>query len=188
MSLLKITYSVNGTSPLAAEKYILQDTSNPTAIAVGEQVSLDFTADGVYFTLVPVKNQVKITNATIVSWNCKAPFTKATLEINNVVDSNIDVEIIIPVKVKVAPQLVTKPFLAKVNAPIDSRLVLSKKEMLEIEEANQPDVYFALCKEDGHFYLYNKNSISNTETGKFTLISDYINSENTEFDCGEITL
>jgi hypothetical protein len=67
MSLIKITYSVNGTSPLAAEKYTLQDTSNPTVIAAGEQVSLDFTADGVYFTLVPVKNQVKITNATIVS-------------------------------------------------------------------------------------------------------------------------
>jgi hypothetical protein len=35
MSLIKIQYSVNGTTPLAADKYIIQDSANPTAIAVG---------------------------------------------------------------------------------------------------------------------------------------------------------
>jgi hypothetical protein len=67
MSLIKITYSVSGTTPLTAEKYITQASSNPATIIAGEQISLAFIADGVYFTVVPVKSQVKITNASVVS-------------------------------------------------------------------------------------------------------------------------
>jgi hypothetical protein len=67
MSLIKIKYSVNGATPLTAENYILQANANPATIVAGEQISLDFNADGVYFTLVPIKTQVKVSNATLVS-------------------------------------------------------------------------------------------------------------------------
>ena len=186
MSLIKIQYSVNGTTPLAAEKYILQANANPATIVAGEQISLDFNADGVYFQLIPIKTQVKVSNATLVSWTSKSPFNSGTLVINSVVDENADVEITIPVKVKVAPQLITKPFLNQVSAPIDTRLVLSQKEMLDINDTYQPDVYFALCKDDGHFYLYNKNNEANETTGKFTLITDMFNEAFTNIDGGEI--
>ena len=184
MSLIKITYSINGTSVLPVETYVIPAVTNPEAIASGEQPSLSFQADGTYFTLVPAKNQVKISNATLASWTCLNPYTSATLVIKDVVDPAADVEITIPVKVKVAPQLITKPFLNKNTAPIDTRLVLSKKEMLDVTDAAQPDVYFALCKDDGHFYLYNKKSTPNAETGKFTIITDMLN---IKIDGGEIT-
>jgi hypothetical protein len=189
MSLIKIKYSVNGATPLVAENYILQANANPATIAAGEQINLDFNADGVYFTLVPIKTQVKVSNATLVSWTSKSPFTSGKLVIDSVVDESADVEITIPVKVKVAPQLITKPFLNQVSAPIDTRLVLSKKEMLNVNDTYQPDVYFALCKDDGHLYLYNKNNESNSEIGKFRIITDVLNMNNFDaiIDGGEIT-
>ena len=187
MSLIKIQYSISGTTALAAETYVVQADTNPAAIAAGEQLSLDFIADGTYFTIVPVRNQVKISNAAVVSWSCKTPFVNGTLVINNVINPDLDVEITIPVKVKVAPQLVTKPFLNQNTAPIDTRLVLSKKEMLETNDLYQPDVYFALCKDDGHFYLYNKNSVANTNTGKFVIITDTVKPYLINIDGGEIT-
>jgi hypothetical protein len=76
--------------------------------------------------------------------------------------------------VKVAPQVVTKPFLYKLAAPVDTRLILSKKEMCEVLDSTMPDTYFALCKNDGHFYLYNKALEPNEETGKYRLIADSI--------------
>ena len=39
--------------------------------------------------------------------------------------------------------------------------------MLSVEDYGMPDVYFAICKDDGKFYLYNKSNISNSDTGKF---------------------
>lgn len=186
MSLIKIQYSISGTTALAVEPYVVQAATNPAVITAGEQLNLDFIADGTYFTLVPVRNQVKISNATIVSWTCKTPFVNGTLVINNVIDPTLDVEITIPVKVKVAPQLITKPFLSQNTAPIDTRLVLSKKEMLETNDLYQPDVYFALCKDDGHFYLYNKNGVPTEETGKYTLITDIIEYSINSLDGGLI--
>jgi hypothetical protein len=70
------------------------------------------------------------------------------------------------------------------SAPVDTRLVLTKKEMLEVNDLYQPEVYFALCKDDGHFYLYNKNIKGNSETGKFTVITEVIEAT---VDGGEIT-
>jgi hypothetical protein len=71
-------------------------------------------------------------------------------------------------------------------APVDTRLVLTKKEMREANDNYLPDTYFALCKDDGHFYVYNKNSEPNEVTGKFTLITEIVDTYITTFDGGEI--
>jgi hypothetical protein len=85
-----------------------------------------------------------------------------------------------------APQIVSKPFLYKTTAPVDTRLVLTKKEMREANDNYLPDTYFALCKDDGHFYLYNKNNEANETIGKFTLITDMFNEAFANIDGGEI--
>jgi hypothetical protein len=71
-------------------------------------------------------------------------------------------------------------------APVDTRLVLTKKEMREANDNYLPDTYFALCKDDGHFYLYNKNNEPNEVTGKFTLITEVVETYIDAFDGGEI--
>ena len=85
-----------------------------------------------------------------------------------------DVVVTIKAKVNVVPQEIVKPFLLQKTFPVDSRLVLSKAEMREVLDSTMPDIYFALCKNDGHFYLYNKAIEPNEETGKYRLISDSI--------------
>lgn len=74
----------------------------------------------------------------------------------------------------------------QLEAPVDTRLILSKKEMRETNDNYFPDTYFALCKDEGHFYLYNKNSVPNEETGKFTLIADDLEPLFATIDGGEI--
>lgn len=51
--------------------------------------------------------------------------------------------------------------------PIDERLVLTKAEMLAINDSTMPDVYFSACKDDGKFYIYNKSNTASETTGKF---------------------
>ena len=58
-------------------------------------------------------------------------------------------------------------FLLNASSPLDYRQVLTKQQMLSVEDYGMPDVYFAICKDDGKFYLYNKSNISNSDTGKF---------------------
>ena len=50
---------------------------------------------------------------------------------------------------------------------IDSRLTLSKAEMLTIKDSLMPTVYLAVCKDDKAIYIYNKNNSVDPETGKF---------------------
>lgn len=52
--------------------------------------------------------------------------------------------------------------------PIDSSFVLTKAEMLAIDDNKMPDKYFAVCKDDGAFYLYDKSATPSATTGKFT--------------------
>ena len=47
------------------------------------------------------------------------------------------------------------------SEPIDARIVLTKEEMKNINPNIMPNVYFALCKDDGKLYLYNKNNSFN---------------------------
>ena len=50
---------------------------------------------------------------------------------------------------------------------VDSRLTLSKSEMLTIKDSLMPTVYFAVCKENHAIYIYNKDNSVDPETGKF---------------------
>ena len=180
---IKINYEVSGeATPLLPEKYIVGAESNPTIIAEGETIKLNFKADGMYFALKS-RNGASATGATL-SWKCASPYTEAEITLSN---PTANVEITIIAVVKAAPQVVSKPFLYQMAAPVDTRLVLTKKEMKEANDNYLPDTYFALCKDEGHFYLYNKSAEPNEETGKFTLISDYIKATITSIDAGEIT-
>ncbi len=59
-------------------------------------------------------------------------------------------------------------FELKTREAIDNRLVLSKVDMLNINDNQMPDKYFSVCKDDGYLYIYNKNaSLISSETGKF---------------------
>ena len=50
-------------------------------------------------------------------------------------------------------------------AAVDKRIYLTKAEMLTAEDNfNLPDVYFAVCPDDGKLYLYNVNNIASAET------------------------
>ena len=50
---------------------------------------------------------------------------------------------------------------------VDSRLILSKTEMLAIKDSLMPAVYLAVCKDDNAIYVYNKDNSVDPETGKF---------------------
>lgn len=179
---INVSFVLSGVeTPLDPIKYIIADTANPTTIEAGETVKLKFKADGIYFIMRNRKGATA-TGATL-SWSCANPYTDAEIILT---DATSDVEIVITAVVKTAPQLVSKPFLYQMPIPVDTRLILSKKEMLEVNEGFLPDIYFALCKDDGHFYLYNKKSEFSLETGKFTLIHEVIETHIKGLDGGEI--
>ena len=50
---------------------------------------------------------------------------------------------------------------------IDSRLTLSKAEMLAIKDNAMPDIYLAVCKDNNSIYIYSKDNSIDPETGKF---------------------
>ena len=60
---------------------------------------------------------------------------------------------------------------------VDSRLTLSKAEMLTIKDGLMPTVYLAVCKDDNAIYIYNKNNSVDPETGKFRVYSSGSSSE-----------
>ena len=54
--------------------------------------------------------------------------------------------------------------------PVDETLLLSKAGMKAINDSVMPDVYFALCSDDGKLYIYNKANDIDEETGKFRVM------------------
>lgn len=50
---------------------------------------------------------------------------------------------------------------------IYDKFVLSKEEMLNINENTYPDQFFALCSDDDTLYTFNISNPVNAETGKF---------------------
>lgn len=61
-------------------------------------------------------------------------------------------------------------FAAGSKDAIDARIVLTKEQMLNINENTQPDVYIAACLDDGQLYVYNKDNDIDEETGKFRVV------------------
>ena len=55
------------------------------------------------------------------------------------------------------------------SEPIDARILLTKEEMKNINPNIMPNIYFAICKDDGKLYLYDKNNSFNDITGYFSL-------------------
>lgn len=178
---ISINFELSGvTTPLLPQDYILFTETIPTTINEGETISIKLNADGMYFALQKRKGATA-TGATL-TWKYTSA-TEAEIVLSN---PTADVEVTIIAVVKVAPQVVSKPFLYQLAAPVDTRLILTKKEMREANDNYLPDTYFALCKDDGHFYVYNKNSEPNEVTGKFTLITEIVDTYITTFDGGEI--
>jgi hypothetical protein len=181
---VNITTQNNTASTVPVTSYVYGLDTNPTTIEEGGTATLDFVADGVYFMFLKAKAlAAKVSGATSTSWLSADPFTTGKLVISNPTD-NVVINII--VKVGAIPQEVARPFLIKKNFPVDTRLVLSKKEMCNILDVTMPDTYFALCKDDGHFYLYNKAAAISEETGKFTIISEVVEPMIINIDGGEI--
>ena len=55
-------------------------------------------------------------------------------------------------------------------APVDESLVLTKAQMLGIDDNLMPEKYFCVCKDDGKLYLYDKSAIPNPTTGKYSVV------------------
>ena len=53
---------------------------------------------------------------------------------------------------------------------IYDKFVLTKDEMLNINENTYPDQFFALCSDDDCMYTFNINNPVNAETGKFRIV------------------
>ena len=59
--------------------------------------------------------------------------------------------------------------IAKAEA-VDSKMYLTKAQMLVQNDNIMPDVYFAVCPDDGKFSLYNKANLVDPTTGKFRVL------------------
>lgn len=67
---------------------------------------------------------------------------------------------------------VIQGFKLSTRDAVDNRLVLTKAEMLAIRDTRMPEKYFAVCKDDGCLYLYDKSrEVLDPETGKFSKFS-----------------
>lgn len=55
--------------------------------------------------------------------------------------------------------------------PIDSRQLLTKVQMLSIDENIMPSKYFCICSDDGLLYTYDANNEVDEELGKFRVAS-----------------
>ena len=54
------------------------------------------------------------------------------------------------------------------EGPVDARFLLTKQEMLEIDDNYyMPEVYLTLCLDDGQLYIYNVNNDEDPEVGRF---------------------
>ena len=64
---------------------------------------------------------------------------------------------------------------------IDERFILSKEQMLNTNEAVQPETYFCVCTDDSMLYVYNVNNPMDPETGKFRKVGSNENIDQTIF-------
>ena len=75
---------------------------------------------------------------------------------------------------------IVQGFKVMTRDAIDNRILLSKSEMRTINDSQMPEKYFAICKDDGKLYLYDKSRVAaatlaegdtDESTGKFTMFS-----------------
>lgn len=66
---------------------------------------------------------------------------------------------------------INAPFELGAAVPVDTRLTLSKAEMLTVNDNVWPDKYLTVCSDDGAIYLYDKTNEMDVETGKFRILS-----------------
>lgn len=70
---------------------------------------------------------------------------------------------------------VVQGFKLSTRDAIDNRLLLTKAEMKAMNDNQMPDKYFAVCKDNGCLYLYDKSRVTNdSETGKFEQFSSSV--------------
>ena len=65
---------------------------------------------------------------------------------------------------------ISQGFTRTGSDPIDEVFVLSKAEMKTINDNMMPEKYFAVCKDDGQFYIYNKDNTVDDTTGRFRVL------------------
>lgn len=68
------------------------------------------------------------------------------------------------------------------SEPVDNRIVLTKDEMKLRGTGTDnaypmPDVYFALCKDDGKMYIYNKDNTYTDDLGYFRSLDSEVELE-----------
>lgn len=74
-----------------------------------------------------------------------------------------------------AYQVFRNGFKVTSNSAIDQRIYLTKEEMLTAEDDYYlPDVYFAICVDDGKLYLYDVDREMDPQTGKYRPIEESI--------------
>ena len=66
---------------------------------------------------------------------------------------------------------INAPFELGAAVPVDTRLTLSKAEMLTVNDNVWPSKYLTVCSDDGAIYLYDKTNEMDAETGKFRILS-----------------
>ena len=66
---------------------------------------------------------------------------------------------------------INAPFELGAAVPVDTRLTLSKAEMLTVNDNVWPDKYLTVCSDDGAIYLYDKTNTVDPTTGKFRILS-----------------
>ena len=65
---------------------------------------------------------------------------------------------------------------------IYDKFVLTKDEMLNINENTYPDQFFALCSDDDCMYTFNISNPVNAETGKFRVVVGSGTGEDVDLD------
>lgn len=64
---------------------------------------------------------------------------------------------------------VIQGFKLSTREAIDNRIVLTKAQMVAINDNQMPDIYFAWCKDDAKLYIYDKSLDALEDTGKFRI-------------------
>ena len=75
---------------------------------------------------------------------------------------------------------IVQGFNVSTRDPVDNRILLSKDEMTRVNDNQMPEKYFAMCKDDGSIYVYDKANEVDEITGKFRLYEQFVVSVDTE--------